>query len=227
MSSERPFPWGGWRGKNLSSLRHASSTALWAYAHRWQATHQHNDNRIRSSEPLARRPSCTATDPHSGLHARHPICTGQLIFTATHMPMERQLYPVHLHIISRPHVVTTLLHGDPLARQPSCTVIYKHGNTFARQPICTAAHLPSSRGVFAPALAPPIIRRGLLTVNRGERSVAETTTTGSAATASLAATTACPLPRRKQLGRLPPRKCTVGFARILAFCRNCFFGDLP
>ena len=38
MSSERPFPWGGRRGENLSSLRHISSTIASALADAKQPT---------------------------------------------------------------------------------------------------------------------------------------------------------------------------------------------
>ena len=131
-------------------------------------------------DPLARRPILTVVYMHGTPSALVNSSSRQHTCPWSGNSIESICTSSHVHM-----VVTTLLHGDPLTRQPSCTLIYKHGNTFARQPICTAAHLPSSRGVFAPALAPPIIRRGLLTVNRGERSVAETTTTSSAATRPL------------------------------------------
>ena len=83
--SERPFPWGGRRGKNLSSLRHIASTVASALGicHR-QVTHHHSDNHY-----IARRVShttihlqCTKRSTRTAT-AWQPICRSAHMCTAT------------------------------------------------------------------------------------------------------------------------------------------------
>ena len=137
MSSERPLPWGGRRGKNLSSLRHISITVASALGV-CQAAHQHGDTTIvLHSGPLAQESIYTVIQLHGYCMATH-ICRSARICTPTCIspgPAAILLHSVHLHI--NPHQ-----HGDTsLARRHTCTqhneafpcTTNKHVDSFARQ----------------------------------------------------------------------------------------------
>ena len=159
MSSERPFPWGGRRGKNLSSLRHISIAVASALGV-CQATHQHGDTTI---DCIARWASRNIIHLHSDpaarlLHGNPHLQVSPHLHGNMHIPRPSinslaQRSPAHQPTSARRHLSCTATHlhtaqrGLPVYNEQARHRIYSsthlHGNhlhSTQQRLSCTATH---------------------------------------------------------------------------------------